>query len=256
VGWRGIELALGWWGGYDGYDLASLTLLSHGPPLYLLSTFYEVRASTVITSLTIDALTTYIPFRLLRPLSNAHVASEDSQVVVPNREIVTDTSVQAATTFLVASIYSVTLFSAYATYLPLYLVTYFEGIPNISTAHTSAPVSLLPLSLLLGVAVKSFIFTPAAANAPTKEDARNKAFDPSKATLKDTFWWNVWGYSSKTKVVIERTSALMLVSGVNTFLQSWVTVEGVEPLGAMAYAGVWVVAAAVSGGALGIVGAV
>jgi hypothetical protein len=28
-----IELALGWWGGYDGYDLAALSLLSHGPPV-------------------------------------------------------------------------------------------------------------------------------------------------------------------------------------------------------------------------------
>lgn len=27
------ELALGWWGGYDGYDLASLVVLSHGPPV-------------------------------------------------------------------------------------------------------------------------------------------------------------------------------------------------------------------------------
>jgi len=74
--------------------------------------------------------------------------------------------------------------------------------------------------------------------------------------LGDTLWWNVWGFSDKTKVVIKRTAALVLVSGVNTFVQSWVTVEGVEPLGAAAYAGIWVVAAAISGGALGIVGAV
>jgi hypothetical protein len=26
-----LELGLGWFGNYDGYDLASLTLLSHGP---------------------------------------------------------------------------------------------------------------------------------------------------------------------------------------------------------------------------------
>jgi len=53
-----------------------------------------------------------------------------------------------------------------------------------------------------------------------------------------------------------RTAALVLVSGVNTFVQSWVTIEGVEALGAAAYAGIWVVAPAISGVALGIVGAV
>ncbi len=26
-----LELGLGWYGNYDGYDLAALTLLSHGP---------------------------------------------------------------------------------------------------------------------------------------------------------------------------------------------------------------------------------
>lgn len=28
-----FELGVGWFGNYDGYDLASLSLLSHGPPV-------------------------------------------------------------------------------------------------------------------------------------------------------------------------------------------------------------------------------
>jgi hypothetical protein len=32
TGYR-IELGIGWFGGYDGYDLAALSLLSHGPPV-------------------------------------------------------------------------------------------------------------------------------------------------------------------------------------------------------------------------------
>lgn len=31
VGWRTVELALGWFGGYDGMDLGSLVVLGHGP---------------------------------------------------------------------------------------------------------------------------------------------------------------------------------------------------------------------------------
>lgn len=31
AGWRTVELALGWFGGYDGVDLGSLVVLGHGP---------------------------------------------------------------------------------------------------------------------------------------------------------------------------------------------------------------------------------
>ncbi|KAF4627428.1 hypothetical protein G7Y89_g10727 [Cudoniella acicularis] len=200
VGWRTFELGLGWFGDYDGYDLAALSLLSHGPPAYLLGTFYEVRTVAVISSLIIDALTTYIPFRLLRPLSLAHAASTSSHsVAVPNRDIVTDTSVQILTTLLAASIYSVTLYSACASYLPVYLVTYFSNIPSVTAAHTATPFTLFPITLLLGLAAKSFIFTPAAASVPSSDDAKNVAFNPESATLADTLWYNVWGYSTKTK---------------------------------------------------------
>jgi len=168
--------------------------------MYLLSTFYSIRTTTVLNSLLIDVLTTYIPFRLLRSLSPAHTASSYSNSSVPNRELLTDTTVQAVTTLLAASIYSVTLYSAYVTFLPRYLATYFEGIPTIEKAYTATPFTLLPLSLVFGLAAKSFIFTPAAVIV----DKRPKEFEPSKASLGETLRWNVWGYGDKTKVVIER----------------------------------------------------
>ena len=48
----------------------------------------------------------------------------------------------------------------------------------------------------------------------------------------------------------------MFVSGMHTFVQTWVTLEGVEARGAAAYAAVWVVAAGLAGGVMGLVGAV
>lgn len=215
--------------------------------MYLLNAFYQVRTTTVSISLLIDILTTYIPFRLLRPLSRAHAGKQ-----VPNTDIVSDFSVQAFTTLLAGSIYSVVIYSAYATFLPVYLATYYEGLPSLAAAYSSTPISLLPLCLLLGVATKSFIFTPAAAVAADKKTV----FVPANATLGETVWWNLWGFNSKTKIVIKRTAVLVLISGANTFVQTWVTVEGVEVLGAVAYAAVWAVASAVAGGALGVVGAV
>ena len=36
-----LELGLGWFGDYDGYDLAALSLLSHGPPVFGNSLAFE-----------------------------------------------------------------------------------------------------------------------------------------------------------------------------------------------------------------------
>lgn len=219
--------------------------------MYLLATFYNIRPSTVLCSLFIDSITTYIPFRLLRPLSPAHAACS-RHGSVPNREIVTDFSVQTYTTLLAAAIYSVTLYGAYASYLPVYLVAYFENIPSIAAAHAASPITLFPVTFVFGLAARSFIFTPAAAAS----DAKVAPLDTEGASLSETFWYNVWGYSKRTKVVIQRTAALMLVSGVNTFVQTFVTLEGVETTGAVAYSGVWVLASGLTGLALGMVSAV
>lgn len=210
---------------------------------------------TVFSSLAIDVLTTYIPFRLLRPLSLAHAAGTYSNsIAVPNDEIVTSTEIQIFTTILAASIYAVTLFTAYSTYLPVYLASYFNGIPTITAAHSATVISLLPFTLALGLAARSFIFTPATVAVPSLAEAKKKAFNPASATLSETFWYNFWGYDRRTKVVIQRTATLMLVSGVNTFIQTFVTVEGVEAIGALAYAGPWTLAAGITGLVLGYVG--
>ncbi|KAG4432594.1 hypothetical protein IFR05_011919 [Cadophora sp. M221] len=255
VGWRTFELGLGWFGNYDGYDLASLSLLSHGPPLYLLGSFYEVSLRSVIFSLVIDTLTTYIPFRLLRPLSLAHSASTSKHsVAVRNKDIITSYTIQTYTTILAGAIYAVTLFTSYTTFLPVYLVTYFDGIRSIAAAHPNSLVTIFPTTFILGLAAKSFIFTPTVTAAPTAEDAKYAAFHPETATLGETFWYNVWGFSSRQKVMIKRTATLMLVTGVNTFVQTFVTIEGVEATGAVVYSGVWVAAAMITGITLGVVG--
>lgn len=56
--------------------------------------------------------------------------------------------------------------------------------------------------------------------------------------------------------MISRTLTLMTVCGGNTFIQTFMTVEGVEATGAAAYSAVWVVAAAITGASFGVVGAV
>lgn len=252
VAWRMFELALGWYGKYDSYDIASLTLLSHGPFLLLLHSFYDVSASTAVLSLAINTLTTYIPFRLLRDLSPEHASSSLSNKTVNNQDIVTDFTIQALTTFLAASIYSVVTYAAYVTYLPVTLVKYFDDIPSVAAAHEQNYITLLPLTLIAGLAAKSFIFTPSTSIHPEPE----VQFDPVTATFCETFKYNVWGYSSRVKTVLSRTAVLLIVTAVNTFVQVFGTIQGVHMTGAAAYTALWVVAAAVAGFALGVVGAV
>lgn len=247
--WRIFELAVGWYGNYDRWDIAALGVLSQGPPLYLLGTFYDVNFGELSLSLILNILGTYIPFGLLRPLSSAHRAGDE---LPPGKaDVSSDYIIQAITTLLGASIYSVSLYGAYATYLPVNLVSYFPNLTSIVAAHTATPITLLPKALAFGIAAKTFIFTPA-----TSLDTRSPPFNPVKATFAETFWYNVWGFSEATRMVLKRTAALAVITGGNTFLQTFVALEDVEFLGAVGYSAVWFGAAGLTGLALGIVNAV
>lgn len=216
-------------------------MLSHYPTMYLLSAFYNVSTSTAITSLIIDGLATYIPFRMFRQVSPAHRASSEDGI--PSQDIITDPYIQTLNIILAASIYSTTLYASYMTFLPASLATYFNDIPTVLPAHTSTPISLLPVNLLLGLAANSFVFTPAAA----LPRGRVSGFDPAAATFQETLWYNLWGFSERTKMIIKRTAALVGVVGFNGLLQLWGTIEGVEFTGAAIYSSVWAVASLITG---------
>jgi hypothetical protein len=179
------------------------------------------------------------------------MSGNTNPVKAPSRDIITSTAIQSYITVLAGSIYAVALFTAYSTFLPVYLVTYFPNIRSIAPTHSGTYVNLLPMTLLFGLASNALIFTPAAATVPSSMDTKLATFDPETATLKETFWYNIWGFSTITKVVIKRTATLVLVIGVNTFMQTFVTIEGVEAAGAVAYAGVWMVSTGITGAAIG-----
>ncbi|SPQ22341.1 c26bc7d0-b45c-490c-ad46-7ec4edd5d107 [Thermothielavioides terrestris] len=254
---RSFGLALGWFGDYDGYDLAALSLLSHGPATLLLSVFYGVRALTAGAYLAVDVVSAFLPFVLLRRLSGAHSAAPG----IPNREIVVDRGIQVLTSLHSALVYSVVLFLANRFLLPSTLVLYFEGIPTIKPAEDAgflgfgSPTTQL-LSLLFGQAARTFIFTPLVTTPRTSEDQANAEFDPVNATLAQTVAWNLWGYTTRTKVSLTRTAVAMLFTAVGTYLDTALAIKGVEPYGAAVYASVWVIAALVTGLSLRYVGSI
>lgn len=87
-----------------------------------------------------------------------------------------------------------------------------------------------------------FIFTPAAVLSQ-----KSMHFDPVTATLREHIMYNLWGWSERTKMVIKRTAVVAGVVGVNGWLQTWATIEGVEATGAVVYTSVWVVGSLITG---------
>ncbi|KAM5351327.1 hypothetical protein ACJ41O_004050 [Fusarium nematophilum] len=253
AGWRVIELALGWYGKLDSLDVAMLDLLSHGPHFYLLSTFYTLSPVTALSALAIDIVSVAVPFFLLRPLSTVHTPSAAAAAGLPNRELL-DLPLQLYTAALSTGIYTVVLVLSLRFILPRVLVVYYSGLPTLEPAYTASYASVLPVTVLFGFAASTFIFAPFATTARAKEDDKIDEFDPAAASLGETVWWNVWGYTAKAKVVIRRTAVAALVAAINTFLASSKTLYGVEPAGAAVYAGVWAVAALGTGVGLGFVG--
>lgn len=219
------------------------------PQLYLLTTFYSLSPAAALSALAVDVLSAAVPFYLLRPLSDVHRPSAK----VANRELI-DLPLQLYTTALSTGIYTVVLVLSLRFLLPRILVVYFSGLPSLEPAYTATYATVLPVTVLFGAAASTFIFTPFATTGKSKEDDKIQQFDPVKASLQQTVWWNFWGYTAKTKVVIRRTAAAVLVTGVSTYLACTMAIYGVESTGAIAYAAVWVVAALCTGLGLGLVG--
>ncbi|KAH6850284.1 hypothetical protein B0I37DRAFT_110448 [Chaetomium sp. MPI-CAGE-AT-0009] len=248
VGWKLLGLALGWYAGYDGFDVAALALLAHGPTTVLVSLFYGTRILTAGAYLAVEVVSACLPFLLLRRLSDAHSAAPGTfnWYIVADRGILLLTSLQSAIAYTTAVCMVGRLV------LPTNLVLYFEGIPTIQPAAKAPFFGLdelpgLPLCLLCGLAARTFIFVPLVTTPETEEDVKNAEFDPVHATLTKTLVWNMWGYTTRAKVSIVRTAVAMLFTAVGTYLDTALAISGVEPYGAVVYAGVWVSATFVTG---------
>ena len=195
-----------------------------------------------------------MPFLILRRLSGHEPAAA---ATTPNKAVVVDRGIQAYTTLLSGLIYGVTLFVATKTFLPYIFVVYHEGIARVDPALYDSAGGILAacaLTLLFGEAARSFIFNPYAATGQTAADAQVSGFDPARATLGETLWWNAWGYTTRTKVAIRRTAVVAFAAWANTYLQSTLTVGGVESYGAAVYSSVWAACAILAGLALEVVG--
>ncbi|RHZ48638.1 uncharacterized protein CDV56_103783 [Aspergillus thermomutatus] len=279
--WKAVEVGLAWILGFDGKlspcfyrddyvelgadgpatpgrDVLSFTFLTHLPTYSLLSSFYGIRPTTILASYGITLLSTAIPFILLRRPSSVHSLPHAPSDAVPNRSILQDRPTALYTTVAATAIFSVALYSSYASWLPAYLVVHFENIPDIRLAHAGpAGLPILFLTLLpAGWAARDFLFVSSA--GASNSDATLKLRSASEGEyLACAIYRRTWGtLSPKTRVLVSRTALLASTIVLNTVLQVAGTVRGVDVPGATMWGSIWGVATIAVGGFFGWIEAV
>jgi hypothetical protein len=263
VGWRIADLALAWWSNYDGmsrerlvidawltsslaWDAGSLTFLAHLPYYYLLVLCYGIRPTTIMNSLGIDVAASAVPFYFFRQLSPAN-SSHAPKSAVANRPVVKDKGVQIFTALAAAGVYSLIIYGSFRSWLPVFLITHFEGLRDLEGIHEAVFGVIVLGCIFNGIAAMSFIFTPSMAAKPDTHDAKNAAFNPATASFGETVSYNIWGHSKRTRTLAKRTLAVIVASGGHTLLQTSLVLEGAEATGAAGWATMWASAAAVTG---------
>ena len=131
--------------------------------------------------------------------------------------------------------------------MPTYLILNFKNMESLESIYNSPFLLLCAAFVPIGIAAKTFLFTPAVAARPDAHDEKTALFDAEEATLMETILYNVWGHSKRVKTLMERTAVLALLVGLRTALHTYIAVDGAEGFGAVAWSSVWVLAAVLTG---------
>lgn len=242
--------------------MASLNTLLQTPIFILLHYFYSISTGTLITTCTITILAPALPFYLLRPVSPPHtgpvLGSGKVTTRTRNRTIIVDPITTLATAATATIIFTATLELAFVSKLPVFLVLHFRGLRDLTFAHDV--VSTLPTLVMwlapAGIASTQFLFRPAegaicsseTATGPNSIALHHSHFEPTTATFLEHVYHNAWGwYTSRQKELIGRTITLGALLLAETVMTIWGTIEGVEFVGALGYAGVWAAGVALLG---------
>ncbi|KAN0070075.1 hypothetical protein V8E54_011656 [Elaphomyces granulatus] len=259
VAWKGLELGLAWLLKFDGRDMAFFILLTHAPTFFLLFYFYRIRPTTVITSFAIDIISMTVPFMLLRRPNAVHSLSNSSSRPVSNRSILQDRPTAIYTSVAASSTFAVLLYISFSTWLPVFLVTHFDGIPDITATHAGpAGLPAMFFSLLpAGYAARDLLFLNSAGWSPEPESSGAKPSSKSNEYLVTSLYRRTWGrLGAKTRILLLRTIALASMMVLNTIVRVWGTIKGVDIVGATGWGSIWAVAALVIGLTFGWIEAV
>lgn len=229
-------------------DLAALTLLTNQPYYYLLYSFWSVQIVPIIVSLSIDIAAIAIPFALLRPLTHLHSVHAKTA----NQRLAQDWQIIFLTAALAASVYAVTFSLFYYFDLGVFLISHFDDIPSLETAHESNLPKMVTLFAASGFGAMLFLFRPtlSAAGKPSLIENKGKGrkvkkFNAETATLRETIAHNLGmdkQLSHRAEVLVKRATVLVACTVANTFVRIFGTIQGTDIAGSLGYAGLWATA--------------
>lgn len=215
--------------------------------------------SAAAAALIIDVAATTIPFALTRPLIHAHA---DDTVKDANQEVAQDITNWALLALFGSTVYAIVIYASLQSWLPVYIVTHFDGVRSMQAAHDAKIPALVATLVPVGLATAQFLFTPAVGSRgnpgltdPQFSTVKAVRFEAEEASLAETLAWNLGfgaeGLSKRAEILAKRTGVLIAASVVNTFVRTVMTVEGTQMVGTLGWSLVWGVAAGVTGLAYG-----
>lgn len=226
--------------------MTELTLLTHAPIYFLLLNFYEVEPSAVAITVAIEIVSKTLPFTLFRGPNSVHALSSPRGGEVSNRGILQDRLTALYTSVAAAAIYTVCLYISFATWLPVHFVLYFEGLSDISLAHsgpTGLPaifVSLLPA----GYAAYDLLFVSSAGWSAKANNKKARRPIPDGEYLITSLYNRTWAkLSPKGKILARRTIVLATMTFLNTIVSGSGSIKGISLIGSVGWGSLWAAAA-------------
>ena len=234
--------------------MAYLISLSHAPTYILLSKFYGIRPATLFIVWFVTSVSTAAPFFISRQIRWTHKPSYTRNRSISNAVVLADLPTTIYTSLLAALIYAVALYICFATWLPAHLVTHFDGLPDIRVVHAGSKgfVSLLIQLIPVGCFVREFILVPSAGLSHSADQVMVYAGGRQGEFIITSIYRKTWiSLRAKSKVLLTRTVVLATVTMLNTMIQVWGTINGVELEGAVEWAAIWTGATLLIGSAFG-----
>lgn len=172
--------------------------------------------------------------------SKARADPTSKRDIIQDRQTILYTSVAGAT------IFAVIMYLSFSTWLPGFLVTHFDGIPDIRTAYAGPaglPIWIITL-LPAGYAARELLFVSSTGWSLDREGEEHHRSEREGEYLVTSLYNRTWAsLSPKTRILISRTVVLATMTLLNTVVQVAGTIQGAEVVGATGWGAIWAVAA-------------